>query len=117
MSGEEVPTYRNQPPPANVLQAQGVTAFLDGIQILPHIQVFFDPPSSLLKTAWGVRIVDQAGGEEFKPVLQEWRRRDQFGEGPTDLKRETRISRSVRCSRPAAAQPTCFILTTSWPGR
>ena len=46
--GEEIPTYRNQSLPAKIQQSQGVTAFLDDVQVLPQIHVFLDPPSSLL---------------------------------------------------------------------
>ena len=45
---EEIPAYRNQLPPAKVPQSQDVTAFLDGMKILPNIHIFLDLLSPLL---------------------------------------------------------------------
>ena len=82
---EEIPTYRNQLTPTKVSQLQVVTAVLDSIQILPHLHVFLDPPSTLLQATRGMRIFNQASSKKFKPVLQERGHGDQIGKGPANL--------------------------------
>jgi len=114
--GDQIRAYGDSVPPAIILLPQRVIASLDGIEVLPHIHIFFDPPLSLLQTTREARVLREASSKDLESILQGRRRGDQIRKGTIDLTRNWSAILPLQAQM-AVSYRTCFILMISWPGK